>query len=148
MFELLLPYRESVTADLAEQTALIKTLLQKLDERDTKAKLNLLGGMDFFLSLKESQETFQLAYLRRIEEKGAFQKGRVKAQRQQLYADYKNIYQYLLCRYYFDAQTPLKAILATFNDVRLSYRDRLKRQDSLAKTRAEKKAKQPLASIG
>lgn len=148
LFAILLPYRESVTANLGEQTSLTKGLLQKLDERENKTKLNLLGGMDFFLNLKESHEAFQLAYLRRIEEKGAFQKGRVKNQRQQLHADYKNIYQYLLCRYYFNADTPLKAVLASFNDVRLSYRDQLRRQDSLAKTKAEKRAKQAQVATG
>lgn len=145
LFDLLEVYKEVLTKPQAEQSAGMKALLKQLEERDNRNRLTLVGAMDFYNQLKSSQERFDAAYLKRLE--GRSQRPLVSKDeaRRHLLKTYRMLYRYLICLEFFGKSTSHQALLAVFNDVRLTFNDTQARKHGHSKKKA--KDKLPLAGL-
>lgn len=136
LYDLSQAYIEMRSKSHSEQSNLMWRFLKALEEKDNRSKLSLLGVMDYYVNLKESQEQFDKAYLKRIEGRSLRKTVTREQARTDLLQAYHQIYRYLLALEYFGKDKSHQEVLGVFNDVRLLIREKVARR-----TRQHKKNK-------
>ena len=131
--DLILSFGNLTRLSQSEQSAAIIQLLTKLEEKEVRAKVNAIGAGDFYTNIKESQEKFEAAYLKKLEGRSKPKELTKTDQRRQVIKTYKTLYRYLLCLEELGIDSYHKPILIAFNDVRQTILDKLNKKKASEK---------------
>ena len=112
----------------SEQSVLMISLIKQLESRENRAKLSSIGGMDYFSHLKESHDQFEMAYMRKMEEKSQGKGKGIRELRRELETSYRTLYTYLLCLEYFGKDSYHTPLLAGLNKIRMNFVEKQKKK--------------------
>lgn len=117
----------------SEQSSQLSRLIKICEERDTRVLLNQIGASELVANLKDSQEKFEQAHLKKMEGKSQKTVNLKKQKLDEMLRIYKTIYRYLIALEEFGLDTYHRPVLAVFNDVRQTFLDKINKQGAKSK---------------
>lgn len=127
------PYDKLHRLSHSEQSSQLSHLIKICEERETRTLLNQIGATELVANLKDSQEKFEQAHLKKMEGKSQKPINLKKQRLEEMLRIYKTIYRYLIALEEFGLDSYHRPVLAAFNDVRQTFADKLAKQTVKAK---------------
>ena len=133
LYGLISSFGDLVRLPHTEQSAQISQLIKQLESKEYRQMLSLVGATEYFANLKDSQDKFEAAYLKKIKVSDQVALPSRAEQRKIIEDDYNNIYAYLLSLEHFGQDSYHRPLLGAFNDARKAYMDQAKKKVGQAK---------------
>lgn len=124
-------------SSLEESSALVTSLLTKLESASYSSKISLLNLEELITNLKDSQSKLYQLYLQRSQETSTKTVVNSSKVREMIEEDYKLLYSHLQNKLKYDGNDDCKVMIQLLNDIRQDYAEQIKRRKGKGGNKAD-----------